>query len=109
MSVIFDSATTLIPQGTINNSQSFTALPLDVRKLATCSWIVQITTNPVATATFVLEIATLQAGPYSAIQTLAWPAGQVGSRQIPLGVQGQVAAALNNTAAWIRCSVTCTG
>ncbi len=68
-----------------------------------------MTTPPVGACTFTLAVASTSAGTYSVINTFTWPAGLSGSRQVPVGVGGNLAAILNNQAAWVRVSVTTTG
>jgi hypothetical protein len=106
---IVDSATMLIPAGPVTTSQDFPALPLQPRLLPTSHWIVSMLTPPAASASFRLSVASTEAGIYSTIATLTWPAGSSGSRQVPLGVSGALAWMLNNTSLWVRASVTLTG
>ena len=46
---------------------------------------------------------------YTPIATLVWPASTSGSKQVPLGVQGNMAQFRNNQSAWVRASVTLSG
>jgi hypothetical protein len=67
---------------------------------------VSLQTPPVASATFVVEIASASAGTHREIARLVWPAGLSGSREVPLGVSASAAWMQNNTATWLRLSVT---
>lgn len=109
MAAILDALTLLLPAGVISASMDGPPLQISPRTLPTCHWVVQVTVPPVATATFTLAVATIQGGPYTTIATLPWPAGTSGSKQVPIGVQGNMAQFLNNQAAWIRTSVTTAG
>jgi hypothetical protein len=103
---IFDSATTLIPSGTsITGNQSFPAINVGAKLLPTAGWCVNVLTPPAGAVTFTLAVGSTETGPWTTISTLDWPAGQVGSKQIELGVSGNVATMVNSTAAWVRCSI----
>jgi hypothetical protein len=109
MKAIYDAGSLLIPQGAISTSQSFPALPVEARLLPTTAWVVNVTVPPVAAATFTLEAATLEAGPYVPLATLPWPAGQTGSHQSAAGVAGNLSRAVSATHHFVRVSVATAG
>ena len=109
MAAILDAATMLIPSGQITTSQDFPALQLHPRTLPVCHWVVSMLIPPAASALFRLSVAATEAGVYTEIARLSWPAGSSGSKQVPLGVSGHLAHVLNNQAAWVRASITLTG
>jgi hypothetical protein len=109
MTAILDVGTLLLPAGVISASQDGTPLQVNPRLLPTSTWAVHVSVPPAASATFTLAVASSQNGTYTTISTLVWPAGTSGARQVPLGVQGNMAQFVNNQAAWVRVSVTTTG
>jgi hypothetical protein len=109
MPAILDAAMPLAPAGVVSTSQDFTPLACVPRLLPTCAWTVHVTVPPAAACTFVLQIATTTAGPWSAIATCVWPAGLVGARQLSLGASARLASYLNWSAAYVRASVTTSG
>jgi hypothetical protein len=88
MAAILDTATMLIPAGAVSTSQDFPAILAYPRDLPVCHWVVALTVPPSAAATFTLAVASTQAGSYSTIATLVWPAGTSGSKQVPILAQG---------------------
>jgi hypothetical protein len=106
---ILDAATVLMPQGTYNSTQSFPALQLYPRQLGPSVVTISVQSPPVAAATFVVEVASTSGGVYREIGRLTWPAGLTGSRDVPLGIAGRAAWMQNNTANWLRLSLTTTG
>jgi hypothetical protein len=106
---IVDGATILMPAGTYNSNQSFPALQLYPRQLPTAAVVISLQTPPVASATFVVEVASTAAGSYREIARLVWPAGLTGSRDVPLGVNASAAWMQNNTSSWVRIALTTTG
>lgn len=109
MPALLDVSTLLMPTGTYNSSQTFPALALYPRHLATCAFTIAMLTPPAAAATFVLEVASTQAGVYSPIATHVWPAGVAGSKQLQLGANSSIARVVNNTSVWLRLNLTTTG
>lgn len=109
MASLVDAGTMLIPSGQVTTSQDFPALHLHPRTLPTSDWVVSMLIPPAASALFRLSVASTEAGVYSEIARLSWPAGSSGSKQVPVGVSASLAAILNNTSAWVRASVTLTG
>ena len=109
MTTILDAATMLIPAGQITASGDFPALLLRPRSLPRCSWVVSMLIPPSASALFRLSVATTEAGVYSEIARLSWPAGTSGSKDVAIGVSGALAQILNNTSVWVRASVTLNG
>ena len=109
MPTILDVSTVLVPQGTYSTSQSFPGLAVNPRQIATTMVTIALQTPPVASATFVVEVASTQGGVYSEVGRLTWPAATTGSRQVPLGVSASSAWVKNNQAAWLRLSLTTTG
>ena len=99
----------LIPSGLVSATQDFPAIQAYPRTLPSCSWVVSMLVPPSAAATFTLAVATTQNGVYTVISTCVWPAGSSGSRQVPVGVSGNLAQVLNNTSVWVRASVTLSG
>jgi hypothetical protein len=109
MPAILDVGSQLIGAGQVSSTQDFPALQVQPRFLPTCHWVVSMLIPPAAAATFTLSVSTTQNGTYSPIATLVWPAATTGSKQVPLGVQGNMAQFRNNQAAWLRASVTLSG
>jgi hypothetical protein len=109
MPAILDAATMLLPSGTISANTDGTPLLMHPRMLPTCAWVIAVSTPPVAAATFTLAVSNLQAGTYTTIASLVWPAGTSGSKQLPLGLQGHLAQVYDSDAVWLRCSVFTTG
>lgn len=109
MPAILDTATVLLPSGVLSANTDGTPLQLFPRQLATSAWVVHVSVPPAAAATFVLAVASTSGGTYSEIARLAWPAGTTGAQQVPVGVQGNMAQFRNNTALWVRVSVTTSG
>jgi hypothetical protein len=109
MASILDLGTVLMPQGTYSMSQSFPGIQVHPRQLPTTMVTVTLQTPPVAGATFVAEVASTQAGVYSEVGRLVWPAGLSGSRSVGFGVSPSLAQRLNTTSAWLRLSLTTTG
>jgi hypothetical protein len=101
-----DAATLLMPTGTYNSNQSFPALQVYPRQLATSMVTMSLQSPPTGAATFVVEVASTQAGPYRETARLAWPAGLSGSRDVPLGVSASAAWMQNNQSTWMRLSLT---
>jgi hypothetical protein len=106
---ILDIANQLAPAGQVTTNTDFTPLPCVPRLLPTCAWSVHVSSPPVASCTFTLQVATSTAGPWSTISTLAWPAGLTGARQVSLGVSARLAQVLHWSAAYLRMSVTTAG
>jgi hypothetical protein len=109
MPAILDLATLLLNAPAGSGNTTGTPLLLYPRQLATSGWIVQVTTAPSAACVFSLAVASTEAGVYSTISSWTWPTAETGRKQLPMGVQGNLAQGLNNTALWVRCSVACTG
>jgi hypothetical protein len=108
MASILDVATVLMPQGTYNSTQSFPALQLYPRQLAPSAVTIALQSPPTAAATFVVEVASTSGGTYREIGRLTWPAGLIGSKDVELGVSANAAWRQNNTAQWLRLSLTTT-
>ena len=108
MPSVVDSGTMLIPAGLISTTQDFPAILAYPRQLATCHWVTSMLIPPSAAATFTLAVSSIKNGTYSTIATLGWPAGLSGSRQVPVGVQGNMAQFRNNQALWVRASIDLT-
>jgi cytolysin (calcineurin-like family phosphatase) len=107
---VLDAATMLIPSGAVSTGTTdFPALQVAPRFLPTCAWVVSMLTPPSAAATFSLAVSSTQNGTFTTIDTFQWPAGTSGSKSVALGVQGDMVQFVNNQAAWVRASVTCTG
>lgn len=106
---IVDAATMLMSQGKYNSFQSFPALQLYPRQLPTAHLVISLQTPPVASATFVVEVASTAAGSYREIARLVWPAATSGSRDVPLGVSSSAAWMQNTTSLWMRLSLTTVG
>lgn len=106
---MIDSALMLLPSGLISASHDGTPIACSPRFLPTCEWVVSLLAPPAASAVFTLSVATTQAGAYTVISTLTWPAGVTGSKAVALGAGGNVAQVLNNQSAWLRASVTLSG
>jgi hypothetical protein len=110
MTAILDTALTLIPQGLVNSSQSFSALDVQsVRSLPATTWVIALTIPPAAPVTFVLEASTLAAGPYTVLSTLVWPAGLSGRQAVELGVASSLSGAVSASHRFLRVSTTQTG
>jgi hypothetical protein len=71
--------------------------------------VVSMTTPPVSSCTFTVEVASTSGGAYSPITSIAWPAGISGSRQVAFGVNASLAKFLNSTSAWMRLSLATSG
>jgi hypothetical protein len=106
---ILDAATMLFPQGQITTNTDGTPLLIRPRQLSASHWVIAMATPPAAAATFTLAVSNLQAGTYTTISTCVWPAGTVGSKQLPIGVGGNVAAVLDSDSLWLRASVQTAG
>src|SRR5262245_15625943 len=107
---ILDALTTLIPQGLNNSSQSFSALDVGrVADLATTSWVVSLTIPPAASVLFVLEAATIAAGPYVEMVRLVVPGGLSGAQRVSSGVQGNLSRLTSGTHRYLRVTTTQTG
>ena len=109
MAAILDVSTVLMPQGTYSTSQSFPGLNHHPRQLPTTRVVVSLQTPPVASATFLVEVASTQGGTYSEVGRLVWPAGLAGSQAVGVGVSPSLAQRLNTTSAWLRLSLTTAG
>jgi hypothetical protein len=103
---IVDVATMLMPAGTYTSSQSFPALQLYPRQLPTALVTISLQSPPTGAATFVVEVASTQAGSYREIARRAWPPGLTGSQDVPLGVSGSAAWQQDATSTWMRLSLT---
>jgi hypothetical protein len=103
---IVDSATMLMPAGTYNTTQSFPALQLYPRQLPTAMVTISLQSPPTGAATFLIEVASTQAGTYREIARLVWPSGMTGSKDVSLGVSGNAAWRQGNQAQWLRMSLT---
>ena len=106
---VVDAAFMLIPAGQITTSQDFPALACAPRFLPTCAWVISVLIPPVASCTFTLAVSTTQNGTFTTIDTFPWPAGVVGSRQVPVGAGGNAAQVLAQASAWLRASVAMSG
>ena len=109
MASILDTATLLMPSGTYSSNQSFTPLLVYPRQLATTMLVISMTTPPVSSCTFVVEVATTSGGTYTTIQNIAWPAGISGSREVAFGVNSALAKFVNNQSLWMRLSLVTAG
>jgi hypothetical protein len=109
MASVVDAGTMLMPLGTYNSNQSFTALQLYPRQLGTSVVTINLTTPPVASAVFVVEEASTSGGTYREVGRLTWLAGMSGPQTVPLGVSARAAWMQNNQAQWLRISLTTTG
>lgn len=106
---VLDAVTMLLPAGVISANTNGTPLLLYPRQLPTCSWVIAMTTPPVAAATFVLAVSDLVGGAYTTIATCVWPAGTSGTRNLALALGGRAARFLDNDSLWLRCTVTTAG
>ena len=104
-----DSATVLLNSPSGSGNTTGTPLMLYPRQLPTCAWIVAVSQAPSASCLFSLAVASVEAGPYTAISSFTWPVGETGRKQLPMGLQGNMAQAANNQALWLRCSVATAG
>ena len=104
-----DLATLLLNSPSGSGNTSGTPLQLHPRQLPTCAWIVQVTQAPSASCLFSLAVASAEAGPFTAISSWTWPAGETGRKVLPMGLQGNMAQSVNNQALWLRCSVATAG
>jgi hypothetical protein len=104
-----DSATLLLPAQASTGNQTGVPLKLHPRFLATSGWIISVTVAPSASCVFSLAVASLEAGPYISIATFTWPVGEIGQKQVSLGVQGNMAQLVNNQAVWMRASIATSG
>jgi len=109
MSTILDVGTLLLNAPAGSGNTTGTPLLLYPRQLATSAWVVEVLTAPSASCLFSLAVASTEAGVYTAISSWTWPAAETGRKQLPMGVQGNMAQAVNNTALWVRCSVATGG
>ena len=109
MSTILDVGTLLLSSPAGSGNTVGTPLLLYPRQLATCAWVVDVVTAPSASCLFSLAVASTEAGVYTAISSWTWPAAEVGRKQLGVGLQGNMAQAVNNTALWVRCSVATAG
>ena len=57
MAAILDAGTLLMPASTYNSNQSFTPLLVYPRQLSTTMLVIAMTTPPVSSCTFVVEVA----------------------------------------------------
>jgi hypothetical protein len=106
---IVDAGTMLFPAGQITTNTDGTPLLIRPRTLTTCAWVISMLVPPAGAATFSLAVSNLPAGTYTTISTVQWAAGQSGSRQVPLGLNSNLAQVLDNDSLWVRCSVTTAG
>lgn len=106
---VIDAANQLIPAGVISSTQDFTPIPCAPRSFGPSAWLINVTVPPAAAVTFTLSVASTQGGAYTVCNRFAWPAGVSGSKSVQIGFGGNAAHVLNNTAAWMRASVTLTG
>jgi hypothetical protein len=106
---MLDLGTLLFPQSDYTGNQTGTPLLLYPRQLPTCAWVIQVTVAPSASCLFTLAVATGQGGPFSAITSFTWPVGETGRRQVQVGLQGNMAALLNNQAVWLRAAIATGG
>jgi hypothetical protein len=109
MPVIVDAGTLLLPAGVITTNTDGTPLLLHPCTWPSCTWVISVLTPPVGAATFTLAVSNLAAGTFTTIATCVWPAGTSGTKNLPLGMGGNLAQALDNDAAWLRCSVQTAG
>jgi hypothetical protein len=110
MAAILDAATMLIPQQLVSTSQAFPAVDVGaVRDLGTASWVIALSTPPVAAVTFVLDASAVLAGPYVELARLVWPAGLTGSRAVEGGVASSLSGAVSASHRFLRVSTTQTG
>src|SRR4029453_17739940 len=109
MPAILDAGTMLLPSGVISANTDGAPLLIHPRTLPTCQWVISMLTPPVASATFTLSVSNVVAGTYTTIATVTWAAGQSGSRQVPIGLNSNLAQRLDNDSAWLRCSVVTVG
>jgi hypothetical protein len=109
MPAILDAATLLLPSAATTGNITGVPLRLYPRQLPTSAWVISVTVAPSTSCLFSLAVASAEAGPFTSINTITWPASQVGSKQIALGVTGHMAATANNTALWVRCSIATAG
>jgi hypothetical protein len=108
MASILDLATVLMPQGAYNSNQSFPALQLYPRQLGTSVVTISLQSPPTASTTFTVEEASTAGGTFTPIGRLTWPAGLIGSKDVEIGVSANAAWRQNNTAQWLRLSLTTT-
>jgi hypothetical protein len=104
---IFDAGATLMPHGTYSTNQSFPGIQLYPRQLAGAV-LIHMLVRPTASAVFTIEEASTAAGAYSVIGTHVWPAGVVGSKKLEVPAGSSRAAIANNTASWVRLTLTTT-
>lgn len=109
MTTTFDAGAVLMTHGTYSSNQSFAPAQLYPRQLATSMLEIHLSSPPSSSCTFVVEVASTSGGVYSPIASLVWPAGLTGAKQVALGVNGSVAASVNNTSQWMRLSLVTTG
>ena len=58
----------------------------------TAAWVINVSAiNSTGAYTFLLEIADAQAGPFSTIARVDWPAGATGSKQVAAGASASAA------------------
>jgi hypothetical protein len=109
MAAIVDVGTKVLdsPNGSGNTSgASLLAYP---RQLATCHWVVSVTTAPSAACVFNLGVGTTEGGSFITISSFTWPVGETGKKQVALGLQGNMAWLVNNQSLWVKCTVTTDG
>jgi len=109
MPAILDLGTLLLAQSDYTGNQTGTPLQLYPRQLPTCAWVIQVTVAPSASCLFSLAIATVQAGPFTALTSFTWPVGETGRQQVQVGVSASAARALNNQSAWLRAAIATGG
>jgi hypothetical protein len=109
MASILDLGAMLMPAGTYATSQSFTPILAYPRQLGVSVVTIALQSPPTASATFLIEVASTSGGVYREVARLVWPAGLTGSRDVPLGVSANAAWRQDNTAQWLRLSLTTTG